>query len=97
MNVINVNDLEELIGKVEIIDIREPYECSRGILDTAKNIPMGELLENINEYLDKDTEYYIICQSGARSASACRYLESKGYKVINVSGGMGSYVGTKRV
>lgn len=97
MNVINVNDMDELIGKVEIIDIREPYECQRGMLKTAKNIPMGELFGDVSKYLNKETQYYIICQSGARSANACRHLEQHGYNVVNVSGGMGSYVGTQRV
>jgi len=94
--VINVNDMDNLMGKVEIIDIREPYEYSGGSLKTAKNIPMGQLLENPEKYLQKDKEYYIMCQSGARSARTCGILGKQGYSVINVSGGMGSYVGTKR-
>jgi len=37
-----------------------------------------------------------MCQSGGRSARACNSLIKQGFDVINVSGGMGSYVGTKR-
>ena len=40
--------------------------------------------------------YYIICQSGARSSRACSILTKQGFDVINVSGGVGSYVGTRR-
>jgi rhodanese-related sulfurtransferase len=94
--VINVNDIDELIGKVELIDIREDYEYKGGSIKSAKNIPMGELLNEPNKYLNKSKEYYIMCQSGGRSARACNNLTSKGFNVINVSGGMGSYVGTKR-
>lgn len=94
--VINVNDMDELIGKVELIDIREKYEYVGGSIKGAKNIPMGELLNNPEDYLDKNKEYYIMCQSGGRSARACDMLTSEGFSVINVSGGMGSYVGTKR-
>lgn len=96
MSVINVNDMDELIGKVEIIDIREPYETARGMLKTAKNIPMGELMSSPEKYLNKETKYYIICQSGARSGAVVSALSRNGYDVVNVSGGMGSYVGTKR-
>jgi len=94
--VINVNDIDELIGKVELIDIREDYEYKGGSIKSAKNIPMGELLNEPDKYLNKNKEYYIMCQSGGRSARTCNNLTSKGFTVVNVSGGMGSYVGTKR-
>jgi rhodanese-related sulfurtransferase len=94
--VINVNDMDDLLGTVELIDIREPYEYKSGTLRTAKNIPMGNLLNTPNKYLIKDKTYYIMCQSGGRSSSACRSLQKDGYNVINVAGGMGSYVGSKR-
>lgn len=94
--VVNVNDIDDLIGKVELIDIREKYEYSGGSIQSAKNIPMGELLNDPEKYLNKSKEYYIMCQSGGRSARTCNALSNQGFKVINVSGGMGSYAGTKR-
>lgn len=94
--VIHVNDMDNLIGKVELIDIREPYEYRTGTLKTAKNIPMGNLLANPEKYLLTDKTYYIMCQSGARSRAATRILIKQGYDIINVGGGIGSYVGTKR-
>lgn len=95
-NTIHVNDMDDLLGKIELIDIREPYEFKSGTLRTAKNIPMGKLLDAPERYLLKDKDYYIMCQSGGRSSNACRVLRKKGYQVINVAGGMGSYVGSKR-
>lgn len=94
--VIHVNDLDNLIGQVDLIDIRETYEFKSGTLRTAKNIPMGNLLSEPGKYLIKDKTYYLMCQSGARSHRACRTLKKQGYTVINVTGGYGSYVGTKR-
>jgi len=91
--VINVNDMESLIGKVKLIDIRETYEYNSGNIAGAKNIPMGELLMEPDKYLVKDEKYYIMCQSGGRSGSACKELSKQGFDVVNVSGGMGSYVG----
>lgn len=93
---VHVNDMDQLIGKVELIDIRESYEYAGGSLKTAKNIPMGNLLASPEKYLSKDITYYIICQSGARSGRAVRQLIGQGFDVINVAGGMGSYVGTNR-
>lgn len=94
--VIHVNDMDDLIGKVELIDIREPYEYKSGSIKTAKNIPMENLLYAPDKYLIKNKTYYIMCQSGGRSGNTCRALTKQGFDVINVAGGMGSYVGTKR-
>ena len=96
VKVINVNEIDNLIGKIELIDIREDYEYKGGSIKSAKNIPMGNLLNEADKYLSKDKEYYIMCQSGGRSTRACNSLSKGGFNVTNVSGGMGSYVGTKR-
>ena len=94
--VIHVNDLDSLIGKIELIDIREPYEYKSGSIRTAKNIPMGNLLSEPEKYLNKQKIYYMMCQSGGRSTRTTKILGKQGFDVINVAGGMGSYVGTKR-
>lgn len=93
---IHVNDMDNLIGKVELIDIREAYEYKEGSIKDAKNIPMGNLLDEPTKYLSKDDTYYIMCQSGGRSEQACKYLRNRGFDVINVAGGVGAYVGNKR-
>lgn len=94
--VVNVNDMDNLLGSVELIDIREPYEYKSGTLKTAKNIPMDQLINSPDKYLNKDKTYYIMCQSGGRSSRTCSILTKQGYDVVNVSGGVGSYAGTKR-
>lgn len=96
VKVIDVNDMDDLLGKVELIDIREEYEFKGGSLKSAKNIPMGKLLENPEKYLDKDKEYYLLCRSGARSENACSVLMKEGYKVINVKGGVINYLGINK-
>ncbi len=94
--VIHVNDMDALLGKVNLIDIREAYEVKAGTLKTAKNIPMGNLLQTPEKYLKKEEEYYIMCQSGGRSQAAVKALSKLGYQVVNVAGGYGSYAGSKR-
>ena len=89
---ISANDLDAQLGKINLIDVREGYEYNDGHVPTAKNVPMGTILDQPEKYLDKSKEYYIICQSGARSARTCEGLAAKGYKVVNVSGGTGSYI-----
>lgn len=93
VNSIDVNELNNLIGEINLIDIREPYEYTDGHLPSAKNIPMNMILSNPQKYLDKSKEYYIICHSGARSSRTCGALKGKGFNVINVSGGTGRFRG----
>ncbi len=90
---IHVNDIGSLLGRIELFDIREPYEFSSGSIKTAKNIPMDKLLDTPEKFMDKEKEYYIICQSGGRSMAATKALKRAGYNVINVSGGVGAYIG----
>jgi rhodanese-related sulfurtransferase len=91
---VDVNDLEELLGRINLIDVREQYEYRSGHLEAAKNIPMDELLNNPEKFLDKSKEYYIICQAGSRSSRTCSMLTASGYNVVNVSGGTSGYRGS---
>ncbi len=92
---IHVNDIDQYLGNIDLIDIREPYEYQRGCLKTARNVPMGDLLKEPDRYLNREKTCYIMCQSGARSARTCSMLLKQGYDVVNVAGGFGSYVGSR--
>ena len=70
------------------IDVRTPAEFKARNIKQFKNIPLGSDLSK----LPKDKEIVVICQSGMRSAQACKQLKKLGYeKVTNVRGGIGSY------
>ena len=43
--------------------------------------------------LDKSKEYIMVCRSGGRSGRASQFLESYGYNVINMTGGMLAWEG----
>jgi rhodanese-related sulfurtransferase len=90
---IDVKEIDALLGKINLIDIREPNEYRSGHLPTAKNVPMNNILSETEKYLDKSKEYHIICQSGARSSRTCGILKDKGFNIINVTGGTGRYNG----
>ena len=87
---IDVNELDN-IDNINIIDIREVSEFNKGHIPRAKNIPMDDIINDIDEYLDKETEYYIVCKAGVRSARLCTVLYLNGYNVVNVSGGTINY------
>ncbi len=94
--IIQAADIDNLIGEIELIDIREPYEYQTGSIKTAKNIPMGNLLAEPGKYLTKDKTYYILCQSGGRSARAVKELSKQSFRVLDVAGGMNSYRAMKK-
>lgn len=92
MKSINVTELDQYKDQ-EVIDIREVDEYEMGHIPYVKNIPMMGLMFNPQQFLVKGKTYYIVCQSGGRSASLCQELEQKGYDVVNVAGGTGNYPG----
>lgn len=91
-NTISVHDLDGKLGSINLIDVREGYEYEGGHVRTAKNIPMGTILADPEKYIDKSNEYHIICQSGSKSERTCTQLSDEGYKVVNISGGTGSFL-----
>lgn len=95
VNSIDVNELDTLLPKIKLIDIREQYEFQEVSIKGSKNIPMRTLLIEPEKYLNKSEEYYIICHSGARSSRMTKGLSKLGFNVINVSGGIASYKGKK--
>lgn len=82
---------EKLKSKIHLIDVRSPQEYAGGHIKEAKNVP----LDTINSYnpKKKDEKIYIVCHSGARSQRAAQVLQSKGYDVVSVNGGMMSWPG----
>jgi len=73
-----------------VIDVRQPDEYIAGHLPESRNIPLGQLEERAAE-LDKfkDTPLIMVCQTGARSDSACKKLEKLGFsKLNNLAGGI---------
>lgn len=81
--------LKDLKPEYNIIDIRDSYSYNLGHVFNARNIPMNELLNNVNKYLNNDLVYYIYCTSGVRSKKTCELLSILGYKVVNVIDGFG--------
>jgi len=89
---ISSNELKGLVGRANIIDIRDNYLYNIGSVPSSKNVPINFLLMNPENYLDKGQTYYLYCSFGMQSAKACATLTNMGYKVVNVLGGDHDYV-----
>jgi len=75
---------------LHILDVREPAEYAEFNIG-AKLVPLGKIQAmQVDEIEDwKDSEVFIHCRSGKRSATACMFLETMGFtNTVNVEGGM---------
>jgi rhodanese-related sulfurtransferase len=70
-----------------IIDVREPTEVAQARVDHAVHIPLGTLVERLDE-VPRDRTVYVMCALGGRSAQATRYLEAHGVDAVNIDGGI---------
>lgn len=81
--------------EAQFIDVRNPDEYSAGHMEEAILIPLPVLPVRLHE-LDPEKEVIFICRSGARSAQACEFVVSQGFKkVANMTGGMLNWQGTQ--
>ena len=74
--------------RLEIIDVREPYEWEIGHIPGARLVPLGSIAEEIPR-LDKRRETILYCKVGARSMRAAQQLADAGVSdVRNLAGGI---------
>jgi len=95
MKEITAKEVQERLEKGEqlkIIDVREALEVQEGHIPGVTNIPLS-LLEFRMHELDKNQPFIIVCHSGSRSSLATQYLESHGFDVTNMAGGMLAWEG----
>ena len=75
------------LSQMAIIDVRSEAEYKRGHISNAQNIPLEQLESTLNQ-LDRNTEYFVYCQSGYRSMIATSILKKAGFtQIINVKKG----------
>jgi adenylyltransferase/sulfurtransferase len=74
--------------KLEIIDVREPYEWQIGHIPGARLVPLDRIAAEIPR-LDKRKETILYCKVGVRSMYAARQLADAGVsEVRNLAGGI---------
>ncbi|MFJ7981124.1 rhodanese-like domain-containing protein [Lysinibacillus xylanilyticus] len=77
---------------INLVDVREVDEVESGHIPGIIHIPLG-LLEFRMHELNKNESYVMVCRSGGRSGSATQFLESQGFDVSNMVGGMLAWSG----
>lgn len=87
----NLKERLEAGDKLELLDVREPWEFGMARIEGSRLIPMNALPERVSE-LDPAVETVVICHHGARSAYVTQALERSGFpNVWNLEGGLDAY------
>lgn len=87
---ITITDTHQRRAKDQILDVREGFEVTDGMIPKAIHIPMGELSNRLNE-IDRARPVIVVCRSGNRSARAPDALTAAGFSVDTMGGGMGAW------
>lgn len=74
-----------------LLDVREPWEQDIARLPGTVDIPMMEVPARLEE-LPKDRDIVVMCRSGGRSTKIAEFLEGRGYRVANLTGGILAWV-----
>ena len=70
-----------------LIDVRSPAELKEGYIEQAKNIYVGEIIDNFEE-IPKNMPIITVCGNGARASMAASILKKHGFESMNVLGSM---------
>jgi rhodanese-related sulfurtransferase len=70
-----------------MLDVREQDEWDHGHAPQAHLIPMGSIMDRIDE-LPVDAQIVVVCHSGYRSWQVTKALVNAGFDAVNVAGGM---------
>lgn len=83
------DQVRSLLGKVTVIDIREPDEHLQGTVPGALLVPRGLLERDIAGLIPDagTTNLVLYCEAGSRSALAALTLQGMGYRVASMAGG----------
>ena len=73
-----------------LLDVRMPEEFAQRAIAGATNVPLYRLREDMPSKLDPGKRVVVYCTTGERSAAAAFVLNSQGYTVHALHGGLGA-------
>jgi adenylyltransferase/sulfurtransferase len=73
----------------QLIDVRQPEEFAFAKIEGAKLIPLGQILNRMDE-IDPSRETIVQCKAGGRSANAIMAMQRAGFtgELKNLVGGI---------
>ncbi len=85
-----MRSLNEIINdpSTQLIDVRESYEVAEECIDRARNIPMADVPEHMEEIKALKCDVVVFCRSGNRSGSVLQFLQQNGCTNVSNGGGI---------
>ncbi len=77
-------------GKVQLIDVREPYEVEAGRLAGARHVELERLASQADS-IDRDQPVLFYCRLGARSGMAANAFRRAGFQAYSLTGGISAW------
>lgn len=84
-------EIKDNFSNIKIIDIRENYLFNLFRIKNSINIPYPFLITNPSEYLNKNDDYYLVCDFGHKSKMVSEILNKNGFKTNSLIGGLMEY------
>ena len=86
-----LNRLQELNKKIQILDVREDTERDHAHIKGTIHMKLSEIAERYKE-LDKERNVFVMCHTGTRSQTVVKWLKKQGYNnAVNVLGGIDAW------
>lgn len=83
--------LDTAADRVQLIDVREPFEVAICQIPDSELIPLRQIPEHATT-LPKDRHLLILCHHGARSLRATEFLRARGYEAVSsIAGGIDAW------
>lgn len=97
---VSTENAQEMLGaddSIQLVDVRQPAEYEDGHIAGAHLIPLGKLLDRLDE-LDKEKPVMVYCAVGGRSRVAAQLLSGQEFnKVYNLTGGFNVWEGWESI
>jgi len=85
-----MNTIKELVKNPStiLVDVRSPWEFEMDHIPGAKNIPLEDVLYNVDEFKSFKSPVVLYCRSGNRSGMAVSILKQNGVTEVYNGGGL---------
>ena len=94
---LRVDQLDDVLGDAQLVDVRGPGEVADGAIPGATNIPLPQLVRRLGE-IDPNRPVVVSCAGGWRSNVAASYLRYTGYgDVSDLIGGYNAWAAARSV
>ena len=86
-----MSSIKELVRNPStgLVDVRSPWEYEMEHIPGAKNIPLEEIMNKVEEFKSFKSPVVLYCRSGARSGMAVSILKQNGVADVYNGGGLG--------